>query len=81
MAADGPEWADESQHKGFFQGFGHDDNVDPPPRRKRRKGKFAAPLISLIVVLALLGAGGYFAVSWYSSRHANYTGQGTGEVV
>ena len=32
-------------------------------------------------MLALLGAGGYFAVSWYSARHANYTGQGYGQVV
>jgi len=76
-----PEWAGDDQHPGFFQGFGSDDNVDPPVRRKRRRGRWAAPVISLIVIVAIVGAGAIFVSRWYSARHANYSGPGTGQVL
>jgi UPF0755 protein len=72
-----PEWAGDDQHPGFFQGFGNDEGVDPP---RRRRGRFAAPLISIIVILVLvLGAGGYL-LHIYQARHANYSGPGAGKV-
>ena len=72
-----PDWADDERHRGFFQGFGEDENVDPP---KRRRGRWVAPLISLVVILGLIGTGGTIVVHVYSAAHANYTGAGTGQV-
>ena len=74
---DSPDWAGDERHRGFFQSFGEDENVDPP---KRRRGRWVAPLISLVVILGVIGAGGGVLVHIYSAAHANYTGAGTGEV-
>ncbi len=75
---DSPDWAAEERHRGFFQGFGEDENVDPP---RRRHGRWMAPLISLVVILAVIGAVGGFFVQKYSAAHANFTGTGTGSVI
>jgi peptidoglycan lytic transglycosylase G len=74
---DSPDWADGERHRGFFQSFGEDENVDPP---KRRRGRWVAPLISLVVIFGLIGASGAIFIHIYSAAHANYTGAGTGEV-
>ncbi len=49
-----------------------------PPRRKR--GRVAAPLISIIVILALVGGAGFYVLTKYQAAHANYTGAGQGTV-
>jgi UPF0755 protein len=72
-----PDWASGERHPGFFSGFGDDDNVDPP---KRRRGRWIAPLISVVVILAILGTVGGVLVHIYAARHANYVGAGTGTV-
>jgi UPF0755 protein len=75
---DHPDWAGDDQHPGFFQGFGEDDGVDPP---RRRRGRWAAPLISLIVIVVVLAAAGIVGARYYAGRHANYVGSGKGRVV
>jgi UPF0755 protein len=72
--------ADDARHNGFFSGFGRDDNVSPPPRRRRRgRGRLVA-LLSVVVLLGVVGFGGYYAYNKYSKAHGDYTGQGTGSV-
>jgi UPF0755 protein len=75
--ADHPEWADDHLHPGFFSGFGEDDGVDPP---KRKRGRWAAPLISIVVILAIVVAIGGYVLHVYQKRHADYVGAGTGTV-
>ncbi|HEY2284647.1 MAG TPA: endolytic transglycosylase MltG, partial [Streptosporangiaceae bacterium] len=74
---DSPDWAGDERHKGFFQSFGDDENVDPP---KRRRGRWVAPLISLVVILGLVGASGAIFIHVYSAAHANYIGAGSGTI-
>jgi UPF0755 protein len=76
-AAGDQEWASDEQHAGFFSGFGQDENVDPP---RRKRGRMAAPLISIVVILALVGGAGIYVLTKYRAAHANYTGPGTGSV-
>jgi UPF0755 protein len=77
-AAGDQEWASDEQHAGFFSGFGEDENVDPP---RRKRGRMVAPLISIIVILALVGGAGFYVLTKYQAAHANYPGKGTGSVV
>ncbi|GAA0933248.1 endolytic transglycosylase MltG [Nonomuraea longicatena] len=51
-------------------------------RRRRNRGRFLAPLLALIVLIGILGGGGYYGYLWVSDRLIpdDYTGEGTGEV-
>lgn len=51
-------------------------------RRRRNRGGFLAPLLALIVLLGIVGGGGYYGYLWLSDTlvPGDYTGSGTGEV-
>lgn len=52
-------------------------------RRNRKRGGFLAPLLALIVLVGILGGGGYYAYLAINKALVpeDFTGQGTGEVV
>jgi UPF0755 protein len=57
---------------------------DRPPRPpRRRRFRWLAPLFALAVILIPVAIGGYFAFHLYMERYhpADYSGQGTGDVV
>lgn len=51
-------------------------------RRRRNRGGFLAPVLALIVLLGIVGGGGYYGYLWVSDRlvPGDYTGPGRGEV-
>jgi UPF0755 protein len=71
--------ADDARHNGFFSGFPGGGDARPP-KRKRGRGR-AAALIAVVVILGVIGSGGYIGYSKYAARHANYSGSGTGSVL
>ncbi|MDF2704874.1 MAG: mltG [Nonomuraea muscovyensis] len=52
-------------------------------RRRRNRGGFIAPLLAVIILVGVLGGGGYFGYQWISGAlvPADFTGQGQGEVI
>jgi UPF0755 protein len=54
-----------------------------PRGPRRRRFRWIAPLIALLVIVIPLAVGGYFALSLYNARYhpADYSGAGTGRVV
>ena len=50
---------------------------------RRRRFRWIAPMVALLVILVPLAIGGYYAFSLYNSRYhpADYSGAGTGRVV
>lgn len=52
-------------------------------RRNRKRGGFVAPMLALIIILGILGGGGYYAYLAINKAliPEDYTGAGTGEVV
>lgn len=52
-------------------------------RRRRNRGGFLAPLLAFIILIGIIGGGGYYGYRWFSDALVpdDYTGQGTGEVL
>ncbi|MCG5218832.1 endolytic transglycosylase MltG [Streptosporangium sp. KLBMP 9127] len=52
-------------------------------RRRRNRGGFLAPMLAVIVLVGILGGGGYFGYHWLQDVMVpdDFTGAGTGEVV
>ncbi|MFI7439541.1 endolytic transglycosylase MltG [Nonomuraea indica] len=52
-------------------------------RRRRNRGGFIAPLLAVIILVGILGGGGYFGYQWLSGALVpdDFTGQGEGEVI
>ncbi len=55
----------------------------PPGPPRRRRFRWLAPLIALVVILIPVAIGGYYAFHLYMERYhpADYSGPGTGEIV
>ncbi len=79
-ARQAPADPDDRRHDAFFRGFGRDDDDLGRSRPKKRGRGGMAALVALIVILGVVGGGGYYAYSWYAKRHASYTGTGSGSV-
>ena len=76
--------ADDARHNGFFRGFGAgDDDYGHRPRKKKRRSRAGMVAMAVIVIfLAAVVGGGIYGYSWYSKRHADWTGSaGTGSVI
>jgi UPF0755 protein len=54
-----------------------------PRGPRRRRFRWIAPLVALLVIVIPLAVGGYYALSLYNARYhpADYSGAGTGRVV
>jgi UPF0755 protein len=52
-------------------------------RRRRNRGGFLAPMLAIIVLVGILGGGGYFGFLWVRDVMVpdDFTGEGTGEVI
>ncbi|GAA2387479.1 endolytic transglycosylase MltG [Nonomuraea africana] len=52
-------------------------------RRRRNRGRFLAPLLAMIVLVGIIGGGGYYGYLWLSDALVpdDFKGPGTGEVV
>ncbi len=69
--------------EGFLPGLGssHGDGGSAPrPGRRRRRGRWIAPLIAFVVIIGLLGGVGIYGYRAYHNKHADYVGAGTGSV-
>ena len=61
--------------------YDEDDDYGRPPRRRR--SRWMAPLVALLVVAGVIVVPGYFAYSFYMSKYhpADYSGSGYGSVL
>jgi UPF0755 protein len=95
-AGDGPPWEDGPyDDEQFFPGFGRAaDGADPaggspgrgtPAGRggKRRRFRWAAPLVALLVLVLPLAAGGFYAFRFVQGKFfpADYSGNGSSQVI
>jgi UPF0755 protein len=77
------------QDDGYDALLGHGDDLfgsaEPSarPRRKRRRFRWLAPWVAVLVILVPLAVGGYYAYSFYRSKFhpPDYSGSGTGYIV
>ena len=75
------EYAEEPSRRTARSSRGPKARPPRPPRRRRFR--WLAPLFALAVILIPVAIGGYYAFHLYMARYhpADYSGQGTGEVV
>ncbi len=74
---------DSARHNGFFRGFGapEDEFGHRPPKRRRSRAGMVALTVLVLFIGGIVGAGLY-GYSWYSKRHADWTGSaGYGSVL
>ncbi|HYZ55693.1 MAG TPA: endolytic transglycosylase MltG [Streptosporangiaceae bacterium] len=95
-AGDGPPWEDSAyDDERFVPGFGRAAGSAGPaggsPGRsapsgrggKRRRSRWIAPLVAVLVIVLPLAAGGFYAFRFVQGRFfpADYSGNGSGQVV
>jgi UPF0755 protein len=52
-------------------------------RRRPNRGRFLAPMLALVVLVGVIGGGGYYGYTWLRDAMVpdDFTGQGSGEVI
>ena len=80
---DGPEWGD--QEEWIEPGGAQERYQQPKPGKpaKRRRVRWIAPWVAVLVILGPIAFGGYYAYGLYQAKYhpADYSGTGSGSVL